>query len=75
MRQKLTKSERKKYVMPTNRDYEILSKIKQLEKLALTKSEKLLVKLIRTQLEHNWRKWLIEELDKILLKYKEALRE
>ncbi len=66
----LTKTEKKKYVMSIDEDYEILSKVKQLEKLNLNKEEKFLIKFIRTQLEHDWRKWLIKELDKILLKYK-----
>ncbi|MBI3032933.1 hypothetical protein HYY69_05640 [Candidatus Woesearchaeota archaeon] len=66
----LTLTEKKKYVMSVDQDYEILSKVKQLEKLKLTKDEKFLIKLIRTQLERHWRKWLIKELDKILLKRK-----
>ena len=70
----LTKAEKKKYVMSIDEDYLILSKVKQLEKLRLTKEEKFLIKFIRTQLEHDWRKWLIKELDKILLKYKRSTR-
>ena len=70
----LTKTEEKKYVMSINEDYEILSKVKQLEKLNLNKEEKFLIKFIRTQLEHDWRKWLIKELDKILLKHKRSPR-
>ena len=70
----LTKTEEKKYVMSIDEDYEILSKVKQLEKLDLNKDEKFLIKFIRTQLEHDWRKWLIKELDKILLKYKRLPR-
>lgn len=62
----LTKREKRKYVMSTDQDYEILSKIKQLGKCDLNKQEKLLIRLIRTQLERDWRKWLIKELDKIL---------
>lgn len=62
----LTKREKKKYVMSTDQDYEILSKIKQLEKCDLNKQEKFLVRLVRTQLERDWRKWLIKELDWIL---------
>ena len=66
----LTKTEEKKYVMSIDEDYEILSKVKQLEKLNLSREERFLVKFIRTQLEHDWRKWLIIELDKVLLKHK-----
>src|SRR3989338_8289395 len=65
----LTKTEKKKYVMSVDKDYEILLKVKQLEKLTLTKEEKFLIKFIRTQLEHDWRKWLIKELDKILISH------
>jgi len=70
----VTKAEEKKYVLSTDEDYEILGKVKQLEKMKLTKEEKFLVKFIKTQLEHGWRKSLIKELDKILLKYKKSPR-
>lgn len=70
----LTKTEEKKYVMSIDKDYEILSKVKQLEKLGLNQEEKFLIKFIRTQLEHDWRKWLIKELDKILFKHKRLFR-
>lgn len=66
----LTKTEKRKYVMSTNQDYEILEKSKQLEKLQLTNQEKILVKLIKTQLEYDWRKYLIQGLNKLLRKYK-----
>lgn len=65
----LTKTEQRNYVMSTNEDYEILRKVKQLEKLKLTKEEKFLVWLIKTQLEFEWRKYLIQALNKILRKY------
>lgn len=66
----LTKTEKRNYVMSTNEDYEILGKIKQLEKLPLTKQEKILVKLIKTQLVYDWRKYLLLELNRLLKKYK-----
>lgn len=65
----LTKIEKKKYVLSTDKDYEILFKIKQIEKMDLDKQEKLLIKLIKSQLEQNWRKSLMKELGKILRKY------
>jgi len=65
---RLTKAEEKMYVMSTDQDYEILSKVKQLEKIKLSKQDKFLVQLIRTQLERDWRKPLIKELDSILRK-------
>jgi len=55
----VTKAEKKKYVLSTDGDYEILGEVKQLENMKLTKEEKFLVKFIKTQLEHNWRKPLI----------------
>ncbi len=67
---KLTQLEKQKYLLKTKRDYEILQKIKQAERLNLTKEEKETIKLIRTQLEQNWRKYLIIKLDKILKKRK-----
>ena len=69
--QKLTKStEQKKYVISINEDYEILKKVKQLEKNKLTKQDKFLVWLIKTQLEFDWREYLVQTLNKILNKYK-----
>ncbi|MBI2232822.1 MAG: hypothetical protein HYU56_02795 [Candidatus Aenigmarchaeota archaeon] len=64
----LTKTEKLKYVMSTNQDYEILEKVKQLEKLKLSKQEEILVKLMKTQLEYGWRKYLIQELNKLMKK-------
>ena len=65
----LTKTEQRKYVMSTNEDYEILQKVKKLEKLKLTKEEKILVWLIKTQLEPKWRKYLLQTLNKLFKKY------
>ncbi len=68
---KLSSLEKKKYVLPTERDIEILRKCKQLEKLELDKSDRFLVKFIKTQLEADWRKYLLEELNKLIKKYEE----
>ncbi len=68
----LTTSEREKYVMSTDKDYLILSKIKQLETLNLAREDKLLMGLIRTQLEHDWRGHLVRALDRLLRKYQGA---
>jgi len=57
-----------KYVMADKRDYEILSKIKELEKKKLEKEDKEIIKLIKTQLERDWRKPLLVKLDKLLKK-------
>ncbi len=65
----LTKTEQRKYVMSTNEDYEILKKVKQLEKLKLTKEEKSLIWLIKTQLDFDWRKYLIRTLNQLIRKH------
>jgi len=67
----LTKLEQKKYVMSIKEDYEILRKVKQLENrsLKLSKQDNHLVHLIKTQLESDWRKYLIQVLNQLLRKY------
>lgn len=65
-----TKHEKKKYVLSTKQDYEILGMCKELEKRKLTKQGKSVVKLIKSQLEHDWRKPLKRELNKLVKKYK-----
>lgn len=66
---KITQAEAKKYVLSTDGDFEILAKCKKLEKLNLTEEDKALVKLIKTQLEDDWRKPLVMSLNKLLEKY------
>ena len=67
---KVTTSEKKKYVLSTDNDFEILAKCKLLEQLNLTKEDKILVKLIKTQLKDDWRKALLKTLERLLKKYK-----
>lgn len=75
-KQKLTKkvkvspTEKKKYVLSTNTDFEILKRCKQLEKSKLKKDDRFLIKLIKSQLENDWRKYLLKNLDKLMRKYK-----
>ena len=59
-----------KYVLKTKRDLEILDSCNKLLKNRLSKSDKDLVLLIKTQLETDWRKYLLIKLDKLLHKYK-----
>ncbi|HJX50306.1 hypothetical protein A3K73_00340 [Candidatus Pacearchaeota archaeon RBG_13_36_9] len=66
---KPTKSEKKKYVLKEKRDLEILGKCKALEKKKLSKSDKILVKLIKTQLEDDWRNPLLKAVNKLVKKY------
>ena len=68
---KLTPIEKRKYVLSTDDDFEILAKCKQLERLRLTREEKFLIKLIKTQLEDDWRKPLLRILNRLLEKYKQ----
>ena len=59
-----------KYVLKTKRDLEILDLCNKLLKNRLSKSDKDLVLLVKTQLETDWRKYLLIRLDKLLHKYK-----
>ncbi len=59
-----------KYVLKTKRDLEILNLCNKLLKFNLSKKDKDLVFLIKTQLEKDWRKHLIINLKKLLKKYK-----
>jgi len=67
---KISPVDKKKYVLAVDADFEILSKCKQLEKIKLAGTDKLLVNLVKSQLELEWRVSLIEILNKLLKKYK-----
>ena len=67
---RISSSEKKKYTLSTDTDFEILEKCKQLEKLKLNKDDRLLVKIIKTQLEDDWRKYLLKTLNQLIKKYK-----
>lgn len=67
---KVMKKEREKYVLSTHRDFEILRKCKELEKMKLSKQDKALVKFIKTQLERDWRKPVLKELERLFKKYR-----
>ncbi len=66
---KITQSEKKKYLLSMDEDWEILSVCKNLEKLKLTREDRLLVKFIKSQLEHEWRAPLLRKLKQLLKKY------
>lgn len=66
---KVTAYDKRGYLLPEDRDYEILDKCKRLEKLQLTRKDKYLVKFIKTQLIKDWRKPLLKELNNLLKKY------
>jgi len=68
---RLTKFEKSKYVMSTEKDFEILAKIKKIEKIKkISNQDRDMIKFIRTQLERDWRAPLLKSLDKILKKYR-----
>ncbi len=67
---KPTKTERRKYVLKEKRDLQILIACKELEKKNLTKTDSEVVKLIKIQLERNWRKPLLKVLKKLRKKYR-----
>lgn len=67
---KPTSSEKKKYVLSTDADFEILAKCKKLEKSRITDEDKDLVKFIKTQLKRNWRKDILKKLNQLLRRYK-----
>jgi len=55
--------------MKNVKDSQILTKCHQLEKLSLSSQDRTLVKLVKHQLEDNWRKFLLDILDQLLEKY------
>jgi len=70
MKIKVKKADQKKLLLLQQRDYEILEKIYLLEKKKLNKEQKELIKFLKTQLEKNWRKPLLEFLNKLIKKIK-----
>lgn len=62
---KIIKEGNKKYVIDEKMDLVIFNKIKELEKLKLNKKDREMVRLIKTQLEKDWRKYLVQYLNEI----------
>ena len=67
---KIAKNELKKYLLVLKADFEILEKCKIAEKKKLCKEDRELVRLIKSQLEKDWRKPLHRELDKLIRRYR-----
>jgi len=65
----ISKRDREKYVLKEAIDEEILIKCKRLETTELNDQYKLLVKLIKTQLEDDWRTPLVKEIARVFKKY------
>ncbi len=57
-----------KYVLSTEQDIEIFKKTEKLEKLNLSEDDRKTVELIKSQLEQEWRKHLIKELENLIQK-------
>ena len=66
----IIKPYRNKYVLKTKRDLEILNLCKNTLKFNLSKTDRDLINLIKTQLENDWRKYLLIKLNKLSKKYK-----
>lgn len=66
---KITARDKKRYVLSTDEDWEILGKIYQLEKKKLSTEDKKFVTFLRTQLERDWRTPILRALDDLLSKY------
>jgi hypothetical protein len=62
---KIIKSGDKKYIIDNKKDLEIWNKIKKLEKKKLIMQELETIKLIKTQLQEDWRTPLIKYLNKL----------
>lgn len=67
---KLTAYEKRNYVLSDKKDFIILAKIKEVKNHKLSRNDKEMINLIRSQLKKNWRLPLIKYLDKLILNYK-----
>ena len=65
-----TKYEKENYVLSDKKNLLMLYKIKELEKNKLSKTDKEVIKMVRTQLKKDWQTPLIAYLNKVSKKYK-----
>lgn len=65
-----TRAEQQRYVLSTDTDFAILSRCKKLEKQNLSSDDQQLVRLIKSQLEQDWRRPLGSMLRKLETKYR-----
>jgi len=65
---RVTAAEKRKYVFDEKRDFEILEKCRRLEKQKISSQDRKVVRLIKTQLEKDWRSQLLVALNKLLRK-------
>lgn len=66
----VSSTDKKKYVLATDADLEILSLCNALAKKKLIENDKQLVALIKSQLLDDWRSPLLKALNQLLKKYK-----
>ena len=66
----ITEDEEKEFLLPNEEDYEILSGVKALEKKQLSKEDGEAVKLIKSQLQDDWRTPLRIKLQELIGLYK-----
>ncbi len=66
---KVKSNDRKKYILSSDQDYEILGKVYKLESKKLSEKDRALVKLVRTQLEPHWRTPVLKFLEQLVKKY------
>lgn len=71
----ISPKDKKRYMLSTDEDWEILGKIYQLEKKKLSSEDKNFVTFLRTQLEHDWRTPILQTLDDLLWKYEKGVLE
>lgn len=64
-----TKKEMQKYPLPTKEDFIIINLVGKLKREKLSKNDNEIVNLILSQLEYDWRKGLLEKLNKLSKKY------
>ncbi len=69
----ITRVEKKKYLLLKETDFGILARCKELENIRLTNGDSFLVKLIKTQLEEDWRTPLLKALKRTLKKHRRPL--
>ncbi len=66
----ISDEDEEKYILSRQEDYEILSRVRELESKPLSDVDKEFVELIRTQLEEEWRTPLVDKLSELLQKYR-----
>ena len=65
----ITEDEEREFLLPNEEDYEILSGIKALEKKQLSPEDEEVIKLIKSQLQEDWRTPLLTKLRELVEKY------